>query len=215
MNDHDIEIINRETSKDKIINFVKKNKVKIASIIFTFFIIVVVFFSYEIFLSKKKFNIADKFNNTVNQFNTGSNIDILEDMTAIIETREKTYSPLALYFLLDNNLITSKDDANRFFDIIINDLGLNQNLVMLNIYKKSLYNADDLIEAELLKMIAPVLKQDNIWQSHALYLIAEYYFSNGNKSKSLEYFNKIISNTNSNSEIKLEARKRIQRDFSE
>ena len=64
-------------------------------------------------------------------------------------------------------------------------------------------------------MIDPILNTENTWQSHSLYLLAEYYYSKGDKTKSLNYYQKIIANTNSNSEIKLEAKKRVQRDFSD
>ena len=141
--------------------------------------------------------------------------NIINNMIEIVNSNDKTYSPLALYYLLDNNLISSIDEINKYFDIIIYELSLDQNLVDLNIYKKTLYNADSLTENELLNMIEPILKKENLWQSHAMYLLAEYYYSKGDKEKSLTYYKSIVSKTNSNSEIKLEARKRIQRDFSE
>ena len=215
MNDQEFEIINRETKKQKTIDFVKKNKniffVLILSIIFC----VIGFFSYEMYLDNKRSNLANKFNNSVNSHKIGNNENILNNMVEIINSNDKTYSPLALYYLLDNNLISSIDEINKYFDVIIYDLNLDQNLVYLNIYKKTLYNADSLNEKELTSMIEPVLKDENIWQSHAMYLLAEYYYSKGDNEKSLTFYKSIVSNTNSNSEIKLEARKRIQRDFSE
>ena len=225
MNDQEFEIINRETKKQKTIDFVKKNKniffVFILSIIFC----VIGYFSYEMYLNNKRSNLANKFNNSVNSHKIGNNENILNNMVEIINSNDKTYSPLALYYLLDNNLISKVklisnekgiiDEINKYFDIIIYELSLDQNLVDLNIYKKTLYNADSLTENELLNMVEPILKKENIWQSHAMYLLAEYYYSKGDKEKSLTYYKSIVSKTNSNSEIKLEARKRIQRDFSE
>jgi len=167
------------------------------------------------YFNKKRSNLANKFNNSVNSHKIGNNENILNNMVEIINSNDKTYSPLALYYLIDNNLISSIDEINKYFDIIIYELSLDQNLVDLNIYKKTLYNADSLTENELLNMIEPVLKNENIWQSHAMYLLAEYYYSKGEKEKSLNYYKSIVSKMNSNSEIKLEARKRIQRDFSE
>ena len=40
-------------------------------------------------------------------------------MKAVIEDKDSTYSPLALYFLIDNNLIENKDEINDLFDILI------------------------------------------------------------------------------------------------
>ena len=167
------------------------------------------------YLNNKRSNLANKFNNSVNSHKIGKNENIINNMVEIINSNDKTYSPLALYYLLDNNLISSIDEVNKYFDIIIYELSLDQHLVDLNIYKKTLYNADSLTENELLNMIEPILKNENIWQSHAMYLLAEYYYSKGDREKSLTYYKSIVSKTNSNSEIKLEARKRIQRDFSE
>ena len=46
-------------------------------------------------------------------------------------------------------------------------------------------------------------------------LMAEYFYSKDQKQKSKEFFNQIISLENSNSDIKLEAEKRLNRDLSE
>ena len=43
-------------------------------------------------------------------------------MKEIITAKDKTYSPLAFYFLLDKELISSRDEINSYFDIIINDV---------------------------------------------------------------------------------------------
>ena len=215
MNDQEFDIINRETKKQKAFDFVKKNKNIFFVLILLNIFCLIGFFSYEMYLNNKRSNLANKFNNSVNSHKIGNNENILSNMVEIINSNDKTYSPLALYYLLDNNLISSIDEINKYFDVIIYDLNLDQNLVYLNIYKKTLYNADSLNEKELTSMIEPVLKDENIWQSHAMYLLAEYYYSKGDNEKSLTFYKSIVSNTNSNSEIKLEARKRIQRDFSE
>ena len=45
--------------------------------------------------------------------------------------------------------------------------------------------------------------------------MAEYFYSKEQKQKAKEFFNQIISLENSNSDIKLEAEKRLNRDLSE
>ena len=45
--------------------------------------------------------------------------------------------------------------------------------------------------------------------------MAEYFFSKGEKIKSKEFYEQIILLENSNLNIKIEAEKRIKRDFSE
>ena len=77
------------------------------------------------------------------------------------------------------------------------------------------YNADDVNESDLLNILKPLINSESIWKSHALYLMAEYFYSKNEKQKSKEFFNQIISLENANKEIKLESQKRLNRDFSE
>ena len=85
----------------------------------------------------------------------------------------------------------------------------------LIIYKKALYNADSSEENELLEILKPITNSDSIWKSQALYLIAEYFYSKGEKQKSKEFFNQILQLKNSNADIVTEAQKRLNRDLSD
>ena len=142
-------------------------------------------------------------------------LNIENEMIKIINAKDKTYSPLALYFLLDNNIINSKEKINNLFDILINETKVDKEINNLIIYKKALYNSEFETENNLLKILNPVINSESIWKSHGLYLMAEYFLSKNEKQKSKEFFEKILILENSNPQIKLEAQKRIQRDFSE
>ena len=83
------------------------------------------------------------------------------------------------------------------------------------IYKKALFNADQANEGELLSILNPLINSKSVWKSHALYLMAEYFYSKDQKQKSKEFFNQIIDLENSNSDIKRQAEKRLSRDLSE
>ena len=85
----------------------------------------------------------------------------------------------------------------------------------MNIYKKALYNADDSNESDLLNILNPVIKSESVWKSHALYLMAEYFYSKNEMQKSKEFFNQIVNLENANNEIKLESQKRLNRDLSD
>ena len=136
-------------------------------------------------------------------------------MIEIVKAKNKTYSPLALYFLIDNKVITSNEEINSLFDIVIDNQKLDKEIKNLIIYKKALYNADFETENKLLIILNPIINSDSTWKSHALYLLGEYFFSKNEKQKSKEFFEKILVLENSNTNIKLMAQRRIQRDFSE
>ena len=122
---------------------------------------------------------------------------------------------MSLYFIIDNKLISDNDRINELFDIIINEISLDKEIKNLNIYKKALYNADNSNENDLLNILNPLINSESVWNSHALYLMAEYFYSKNEKQKSKEFFNKIIDLENANQEIKLESQKRLSRDLSD
>ena len=62
----------------------------------------------------------------------------------------------------------------------------------LNIFKKGLYNSDVSDENELLDILNPILKSESIWKSHALYLVAEFFYDKGELQKSKDFFQKIL-----------------------
>ena len=59
------------------------------------------------------------------------------------------------------------------------------------------------------------MNSDSVWNSHALYLMAEYFYEKNEKFKSKEFLDKIISLNKVNLQIKSEAEKKLIRDFSE
>ena len=126
-----------------------------------------------------------------------------------------TYSPLALYFIIDNKLLNDLKKINDYFDVLINDTSLNEEIKHLIIYKKAIYNSDLSNEIELLEILKPILNSNSVWKSQSLYLIAEFFYSKNQKQKSKEFFEQIIKLENPNQEIKIKAQKRLNRDLSE
>ena len=213
--DQDIEIINKETRKEKIKNILINNKIKIITSLISLILILFIFFFYQTYQSNQKKSLADNFNSSVIEFENGKKSKVLSSMKEIIYKKDKTYSPLALYFLIDNNLISSNGEINEYFDVIINDTNLDLEIKNLVIYKKGLFNSNFASESDLLNMLKPVTNSESIWKGHALYLLGEYFYSKDELNKSKEFFEQIVVLENVNSNIRIEAQKRIQRDFSE
>ena len=109
----------------------------------------------------------------------------------------------------------SNEEINKFFDIIINDVNLNKEIKNLIIYKKGLLNAETASEVELLNILKPIINSESVWRSHALYLLAEYFYSKNQKQKSKEFFEQLINLENANQDLLVEAKKRLNRDLSE
>jgi len=101
------------------------------------------------------------------------------------------------------------------FDILIEKTSLDEEIKNLVIYKKALFNADQAQENDLLNILNPLINSKSVWKSHALYLMAEFFYARDQKQKSKEFFNQILSLENPNSDIRVEVEKRLNRDFSE
>ena len=213
--DEDISIINTSTRNEKIKNFFVNNKKRIIIVLSILILLVLGYFAYDEIGKRNKIKIADQYNNSRINYFSGNKLNVENKMIEIIKTKDKSYSPLALYFLLDNNIINSKEKINDLFDIIINEISLEEEIKNLIIYKKALYNSEYASETDLLKILNPIINSDSVWKSQALYLLGEYFFSKNEKQKSKEFFEKILITESSNSKIKLEAQRRLQRDLSE
>jgi hypothetical protein len=213
--DEDLSIINSNTRNEKIKNFFVNNKNKIISVIIFLIIIIVGAFSYDKYLTDKKKEISDKFNSITIDFSEKTKEKTTNGLIEIVNERDPTYSPLSLYFIIDNNLVSDQAMVNSLFDTLIKDTSLDTEINNLIIYKKALYNADNSQESDLLKMLNPLINSKSVWKSHSLYLMAEYFYANNQKQKAKEFFNQIIALENSNLDIKLQAEKRLNRDLSE
>ena len=139
----------------------------------------------------------------------------LNKLLEIINQKDPTYSPLSLYFIIDNNLLSDQSEVNKLFDVIIDETSLNKEIKNLVIYKKALFNADQANEADLLNMLNPLINSESVWKSHALYLMAEYFYAQDQKQKSKEFFEQITTLENPNPDIRIESEKRLNRDLSE
>ena len=213
--EEDISIINSNTRQEKVRNFFVNNKNKIISTIVILVIILVGAYSFDSYKTNKKKEISNKFNSTTLSHSDNTKDLTIQNLVEIINEQDPTYSPLSLYFIIDNKLISNQSEINSYFDILIEKTSLDEEIKNLVIYKKALFNADQADEGQLLSILNPLINSKSVWKSHALYLMAEYFYSKDQKQKSKEFFNQIISLENSNSDIKRQAEKRLNRDLSE
>ena len=213
--DEDITIINSNTRKEKIKSFFLNNKKKILIILITIVLLIISFFGYGEFKDNQREKISNLFYSTIIDYEKNNKEKTAVKLTQLIKLKDPTYSPLSLYFILDNDLISNRGQINTLFDILINNTSLEKGIKNLIIYKKGLYNSDQISENELLEILNPIIKSESVWSSHALYLLAEYFYSKNQKLKSKEFFSQIINLKKSNSSIVTEAQKRLNRDLSD
>ena len=213
--DEETAIINSNTRNEKIRNFFLNNKKVLISIISLILIALISYFILIDYKEKQKLKISDQYNSIVIEYSQDNKEKIKNSLIELIYKNDSTYSPLSLYFIIDNQLVTEKSKINSLFDNIIEETSLEKEIKYLIIYKKALYNADSSQENELLDILKPIINSESVWKGQALYLIAEYFYSKNEKQKSKEFFNQILLLDNVDQDLKVEAQKRLNRDLSE
>ena len=213
--DEEVTIINSNTRNEKIKNFFIENKRYLVSGFSIIFILIIGYLFTIEMKERNKIKLANQFNLVTINFGNENKQTTIDQLIELINKNDSTYSPLALYYLIDNNLIDNQNEINALFDKLINETSLEEEIKNLIIYKKALINADLATEKDILQELKPILNSESIWKSHSLYLIAEYFYSKNEKQKAKEFFNQILLLSNSNTDIKLATQKRINRDLSE
>ena len=213
--DEEITIIDSNTRNEKIRDFFINNRKSLIASVTIVIVLLAVYFSFNAIKEKNKIKLANKFNLAIIEFESVEKTETIKKLINIIEEKDTTYSPLALYYLLDNNLIENIAEINNLFDVLINETNLENEIKNLIIYKKALYNSELINENELIKILNPIINSDSIWKSHALYLVAEFFYAKNENQKAKEFFKKILLLPNVNKEIEVETRRRISRDLGE
>ena len=213
--DEDVSIINTKTRNEKIKNFFINNKNKLIFGIIILLVGIVGVYSFDKYQINKKQQVSDTFNLVTIDYSENNKEKTITKLIEIINEKDPTYSPLSLYFIIDNELISDQIQINELFDILIDQTSLDDEIKNLVIYKKALFNADQSSEGDLLNLLNPLINSKSVWKSHALYLMAEYFYAKDQNQKAKEFFNQIIGLENPNPDIRLQADKRLNRDLSE
>ncbi len=206
----EFETLNSNTRKEKFLIFFKENKKKLILFIFVLILLLISYFTLSELNDRKTIETADKYNKAIIAYEEGKLSNSKEVFEEIIKRKHKTYSVLAFYHLLDNNIISSNQEINLYFDFIINEINLDQEFKNLIIYKKALFNSEYVSENELIGLLNPVIKSESVWRSHGLILIAKYLINKNENQKAKEFLDNIINSENANINIKNEAQKILQ-----
>ena len=109
-------------------------------------------------------------------------------MLNIIEKNDTPYSSLALFLVIENNLIENKNDVLGYFDKVIDNTNLEKEDLNLIKFKKAIYISDLKNEQDILKLLNPIIKSDSVWKSHVLKFLGDFYTSNNQAQKADQYY---------------------------
>jgi len=208
----DIEIINQNTRIEKLKNFFSNNFKKLIVSLLSILLLLFSYFGYQEYDKREKLEIAETYNQITLKEITIQNSNDIEQLVKIVKERDPIYSALSLYFIIENDLVNDQKEINNFFDLVIKSQE-EKEIKNLIIYKKAMYNADNISENELLDILNPILKSEGVWKSHALLLMADYFENSNNLIKSKNFLEEIVNSELVNNEIRIEAERRLKRKF--
>ena len=162
--DEETAIINSNTRNEKIRNFLINNRKILITIFLVILFVSISYFAFVEYKEKQKLKISDQFNSIVTEYSDDNKEKTKNSLIDLIYKNDTTYSPLSLYFIIDNQLIIKKSDINILFDNVIKKTSLDKEIKNLIIFKKALYNADEIQENDLIDILKPIINSDSIWK---------------------------------------------------
>jgi len=174
------------TLQKKTTHLIKKN---LKSLVIVSTLLILTLFSYIFYTDLKKKNeikISEQYIQATIQFKEKKDIakELLEN---IINKNHKFYSPLALYFIIDNRLEKDSLKIINFFDKILSISSMNQENLNLIKIKKAIFLFSFGEEKLIIKTLNPIINSESVWRNVAIKLISDYFLSKNQKTKAEEY----------------------------
>ena len=207
--DEDLAIIAKNTRREEIKSFLIKHKKKIYFFVSLILLSIFSVFFYLEIIKKQKAEIANKFIKASINYDLKEETYYLKEFREIINTHDSTYAPLALFFLIDNKVVSSNEEINYLFDQVLNNTNLEKEIKNLVIYKKALINADFQSENIMIEILKPVINSESFWKPHSLLLLGDYFLFKGEKQKAKDFYSQILTSSKTNKKIFNQAQQRI------
>ena len=181
------------TRKSKIKKFYESNKILIFSSILVLIVLIGLSFVYLEKKNQKRILLSESYIQAkfyLSEGNKNEALNLLKDVTL---ANDSTYSALSFFLIIDQNLISDFKELSNLYDHLIENNKFDQEMKNLLIYKKALFNSNYVDEFELLSNTKPLLQDNTLWKPHALMLLGDYFLSKGEKIKSIEFYQQILS----------------------
>ena len=180
------EILNNNF-QNKIVNFVKKNLKKLIVLSILLILILFSYLFYKDLKNKGEIKLSEQYTQASILFKEKKIEDAKQLLENIINKKHKFYSPLALYFVIDNNLEEDPLKIINFFNKILSISSIEKENLNLIKIKKAILLFDVNDEELIIKTLNPIINSDSVWRILSIRLISEYFLSKGQKKKANEY----------------------------
>ena len=178
-----------------ILKFLKKN---LKSLIALSALLVVTLFGYLIYNDLQKKNeiiLSEKYTQATVQLKQKKKEESKLLLEGIIDEGHKFYSPLALYYIIDNNLENDPLKIINLFNKILKISSIDEENLNLIKIKKAIFLFSRNDEELIIKTLNPVVNSDSVWRDMAINLLSDYFLSKDQEKKANEYIKLLNSKT--------------------
>ena len=178
---------NKTNISTKFIDKIKSYKKIILSIIILLLIILSSLFYLNFKAEKNLILFSDKFNSAKILLREKKENEAKEILNNLINEKNSFYSPLALFFIIENKLEQKTEIIIESFDKILKINSIDKENINLIKLKKSIYLINLGDEQKALETLKPIINSDSVWRENALKILADYFIEKGEFNKSKEY----------------------------
>ena len=187
--------------KKKFIDLLRSNT-KVLSAILIILILTGSFFLWLDYSSKnQRVKISEEFISAkvfLNNKNLTSSLGILKK---IINKKDKIYSPLSLFLIIDNDLESDKTLVLKYFDTVLSIGGQEKEDLNLLKLKKAYFISENSKEKDLLDLLNPIINSKSVWRIQSIKFLGDYYFSLKEFKKAGQYYSILLAEENLNIDI--------------
>ena len=180
--------MNIYSPENNFLNFIKSNSKIFIYSLGVILITLLVFLWYLNNQEKNKTIISDNYIKAQSFLKNEKKDDAKKILLDIIEKNNSPYSSLALFLIIENNLIENKSEVLAYFDTVIENTNLKEEDLNLIKFKKAMYISDLKNEQDILKLLNPIIKSNSVWKSHVLKFLGDFYTSNNQAQKADQYY---------------------------
>ena len=164
------EVLNNQGKIEKILEKIKEKQKVLISISVLLVVIIILFAGYTYNLGKKSEKVAEKYIQA-GIYLSNNDLKISENIfQEIIFSKNKIYSPLALYAVVDNNLENDKEKILDYFEIV-EKLKVEKNQLDLIKFKKALYLLKISEQEKGKKILEELVNSNSAWKETALEIL--------------------------------------------
>ncbi len=148
------------------------------------------FFDYK--SKEKKTEISGSFIEAKVLLTQNNNSKSLEILKNIIFDKDKTYSPLSLFLIIDQGLENDNNAILSYFDEVLSISDLESEDLNLLRLKKAIFISNTSKEQDMLNLLNPVINSESIWKTQSLKFLGDYYFSLKQYKKAEIYYSTLL-----------------------